>query len=168
LAGCESPPVGFDRDPEAMGALRARLRAARPDVVFVALGFPKQERVIAELRRELPAAWFLGVGISLSFVAGDVARAPDWAIRFGLEWLHRLGQEPGRLFGRYVVAGLPFAARLFAHAAVRRMRRAALAPAPARVGSLPDHRVVFHHGQLERQRLRDLEEALDQPSAASG
>jgi N-acetylglucosaminyldiphosphoundecaprenol N-acetyl-beta-D-mannosaminyltransferase len=102
--------------------LRNRLLASSPDVVFVALGSPKQERVIGELRSLLPAAWWLGIGISFSFVSGAVQRAPLWVQRLGLEWLHRLVQEPRRLARRYLVDGLPFAARLFANALVQRLR----------------------------------------------
>lgn len=163
IAGRESPPVGFDDDPAAMEAIRARLRAAHPDVVFVALGFPKQERVIAELRRALPAAWFMGVGVSLSFIAGHVARAPDWAIRFGFEWVHRLLQEPRRLFRRYVVDGVPFAVRLFAHAMWQRFAARGAPPPPraAREAVPCEQRIVFHHGSLERARVRDMDEMLD-------
>jgi N-acetylglucosaminyldiphosphoundecaprenol N-acetyl-beta-D-mannosaminyltransferase len=166
IAGCHSPPLGFEERPEEIAEIRARLRAARPDVVLVALGFPKQERLIAELRGELPAAWFLGVGVSLSFIAGHVARAPDWLMRIGLEWLHRLTQEPRRLFGRYVVHGLPFAARLVAHAAVGRLRRRRSAPAPARPAAAAEApaRVVFHSGALERGRVRELADMLEAAS----
>ena len=158
IAGCQSPPLGFEDDPLAMLEIRTRLREANPDVVFVALGFPKQERVIAQLRSEFPSAWFLGVGVSLSFVAEHVARAPDWAIRLGLEWLHRLSQEPRRLFKRYIVHGIPFAVRLFAHAAFCRALRRDRKPIPARTEwGLLRARVVFHHGALERSRIRELE-----------
>ncbi|MBM3973806.1 MAG: WecB/TagA/CpsF family glycosyltransferase, partial [Planctomycetes bacterium] len=116
VVGIECPPFGFDQDAAAMVALRTRLAAARPDIVFVALGSPKQEFVSRDLRATLPAAWWLGVGISFSFVAGDVQRAPRWLQGLGLEWLHRLLQEPRRLARRYLVAGLPFAAALFAKA----------------------------------------------------
>ena len=90
--------------------------------MLVGLGFPKQERVIRRLRAELPETWFAGVGISLSFLAGDQPRAPLVLQRLGLEWLHRLCHEPRRLFRRYVVHGLPFCARLFGWALRRRMR----------------------------------------------
>jgi N-acetylglucosaminyldiphosphoundecaprenol N-acetyl-beta-D-mannosaminyltransferase len=65
----------------------------------------------------------LGVGISFSFVAGAVARAPAWMQAAGLEWVHRLAQEPRRLARRYLVEDLPFAARLFAGALATRARR---------------------------------------------
>ena len=82
----------------------------------MALGAPKQEFLIAALRESLPATWWLGVGISLSFIAEDMPRAPRWMQRTGLEWLHRLLQEPRRLARRYLVNDLPFTLRLLARA----------------------------------------------------
>jgi N-acetylglucosaminyldiphosphoundecaprenol N-acetyl-beta-D-mannosaminyltransferase len=87
------------------------------------LGTPKQDHVIARLRPGLPRTWFVGVGISFSFLSGDVRRAPLWMQRAGLEWLHRLRQEPSRLAKRYLVDDIPYALRLFAGAAVARLRR---------------------------------------------
>ncbi|MFW6059412.1 MAG: WecB/TagA/CpsF family glycosyltransferase [Phycisphaeraceae bacterium] len=133
VAGRFCPSMGFETDTEQMEELRSALRVAQPDIVYVALGSPKQERVIQALRSELPEAWWIGVGISLSFVAGRVKRAPVWVQRLGLEWVHRLVQEPRRLARRYLVDGLPFACRLLGAAAVRRMRGEhgeSAAPAP--------------------------------------
>jgi UDP-N-acetyl-D-mannosaminuronic acid transferase (WecB/TagA/CpsF family) len=76
-----------------------------------------RSRLIAKLRNELPCAWWLGVGISFSFLNGSVRRAPGWMQRVGLEWLHRLGQEPARLARRYLLDGIPFALRLLIHSA---------------------------------------------------
>ena len=90
LCGIAAPEPGFERDAAALARLRAALRAAQPDIVCLGLPKPKQERLIAELRRELPASWFLGVGIGFSFLAGRVRRAPPWMQERGLEWLHRL------------------------------------------------------------------------------
>lgn len=118
IAGTECPPIGFEADAAYMDGLRDRLVAAAPNIVFVALGFPKQERLIAQLRPHLPRTWFLGIGISFSFVSGEVRRAPRWMQAAGLEWVHRLAQEPSRLARRYLVYGLPFAARLLAASAV--------------------------------------------------
>jgi N-acetylglucosaminyldiphosphoundecaprenol N-acetyl-beta-D-mannosaminyltransferase len=117
VAGCICPPFGFEHDETYMKYLRRSLRHAAPDIIFVALGSPKQERLIAELRDELPCAWWLGVGISFSFLSGSVRRAPGWMQRIGLEWLHRLAQEPARLGRRYLVDGIPFALRLLVHSA---------------------------------------------------
>lgn len=91
--------------------VEAALQEARPDLVFVAFGSPKTEHLIDALRGRFPSVWWLGCGISLSFVAGAVVRAPGWVQRTGLEWLHRLLQEPGRLAGRYLGRNLPFALR---------------------------------------------------------
>ena len=119
VAGASCPPIGFEKDEAAMQRLAAELRAAKPDIVFVALGSPKQERLMEALRGELPDAWWLGVGISFSFLSGAVKRAPIWMQRAGLEWLHRLVQEPRRMAARYLAYGLPFALILFANAAWR-------------------------------------------------
>jgi N-acetylglucosaminyldiphosphoundecaprenol N-acetyl-beta-D-mannosaminyltransferase len=109
IAGTACPPLGFDQDTAQIEAIAGKLKLARPDIVFVALGSPKQERLIDQIRPALPHAWWLGVGVSFSFLSGDVRRAPVWMQRNGLEWLHRLSQEPRRLFRRYVIVGLPYA-----------------------------------------------------------
>src|SRR5690606_6165807 len=105
VAGTECPPFGFEGDEAYLDRLRARLLGTSPDIIFVGLGSPKQERLIRDLRELLPRAWFLGVGITLSFGAGEVRRAPVWMRKCGLEWWHRLIQEPRRLGRRYLVEG---------------------------------------------------------------
>jgi len=120
IAGIHYPSFGFERDPRQMSQLRDELVSANPDIVFVALGSPKQEQLIKILRDDLPQTWFLGVGISFSFLSGDVRRAPRWMQNVGLEWVHRLSQEPGRLSKRYLQQGIPYAARLLTSAALRR------------------------------------------------
>jgi N-acetylglucosaminyldiphosphoundecaprenol N-acetyl-beta-D-mannosaminyltransferase len=97
--------------------------AARPRIVFVGLGFPRQDVLIAELREELPETWFLGCGAAIAFAAGTVRRAPEWMRRTGLEWLFRLLSEPGRLARRYLVDDLPFALRLLGGCLAARVRR---------------------------------------------
>jgi N-acetylglucosaminyldiphosphoundecaprenol N-acetyl-beta-D-mannosaminyltransferase len=101
--------------------MRTDLVQADPDLVYVAFGAPKQERVIAALRSTLPKAWWIGVGISLGFVAGKPRRAASRRERAGLEWLHRFAQEPRRLTRRYFFEDLPFTFRLLVHA--RRAKR---------------------------------------------
>lgn len=119
--GSYCPPFGFEDDPGELDRIKDALRAARPTLVLVGLGFPKQERLIRTLRPEFPGAWFAGVGISLSFLTGDQSRAPTMLQRLGLEWMHRLLHEPRRLFRRYVVRGLPFSCRLFGWALAQRL-----------------------------------------------
>jgi N-acetylglucosaminyldiphosphoundecaprenol N-acetyl-beta-D-mannosaminyltransferase len=69
----------------------------------VALGAPKQEIWIDQVRDELRPAVLLGVGASLDFVAGTLPRSPPWLSRVGLEWLFRLSREPRRLWRRYLL-----------------------------------------------------------------
>ena len=121
VAGHYCPPFGFEKDPAEMDKIAALLAAARPDIIWVGLGSPKQENLINRLRDTLPAAWWLGVGISFSFLAGNVRRAPKLVQKLGLEWAHRLVQEPKRLFRRYLIDGLPFCASLLAGAAYQRI-----------------------------------------------
>lgn len=122
VAGHLSPPFGFDRRPDDYAAMCDEVAAASPDIVFVGLGFPKQERVIARLRPLLPDAWFMGCGAAIGFVAGTHRRAPQWMQDTGLEWVHRLGSEPRRLVRRYLLHDLPFAVRLLGRSAVGRLR----------------------------------------------
>lgn len=131
IAGCASPEYGFEQDPDRWAEVCADIVDAKPDLVLVALGFPKQERFIDALRTDLPGTWFLGCGASINFVVGDQRRAPRWMQRLGLEWLHRLSQEPGRLGSRYLRHDLPYAVRLLAGALASRFRR----PSPWRGGS---------------------------------
>lgn len=121
VAGTCCPPFGFERSPQDQRQVMSEAISAEPDVVFVGLGFPKQDRLIAELREQLPRAWFVSCGATFSFLAGEVRRAPPLLQRLGLEWVHRLAQEPTRLARRYLIEGLPFAARLAASSGRRRL-----------------------------------------------
>jgi N-acetylglucosaminyldiphosphoundecaprenol N-acetyl-beta-D-mannosaminyltransferase len=108
IVGTYSPPMGFESDPAELERIRQALAESKPDLVYVGLGFPKQEQLITTLTPSLPSTWFLGIGMSLSFISGDMSRAPGWMQRAGLEWAHRLLSEPQRLFARYVLHGIPF------------------------------------------------------------
>ncbi|MFD2091863.1 WecB/TagA/CpsF family glycosyltransferase [Blastococcus deserti] len=123
IAGADSPPFGFENDPQQLAALVDRIAAARPDLVLVGLGFPKQERLIARLRPRLPAAWMLGCGAGIPFAAGQFRRAPAFLQRIGAEWLHRLLLEPRRLARRYLLHDLPFAVLLLTTALAVRVGR---------------------------------------------
>jgi N-acetylglucosaminyldiphosphoundecaprenol N-acetyl-beta-D-mannosaminyltransferase len=122
IAGTSCPPMGFEEDAQEVDRIAAQLRATAPQIVLVALGFPKQDLLISRLRHLLPGASFIGVGISLSFVAGEMSRAPKWTQQLGLEWLNRLLKEPRRLGRRYLLQGMPFALELFASGFLHRIR----------------------------------------------
>lgn len=119
IAGIHFPPFGFDRNPRLWDAMEKSIVQAQPDIVWVALGAPKQEKTICRLQALLPQTWWLGVGNSFSFLAGQVQRAPRWMQVTGTEWIHRLYQEPGKLWKRYLISGIPFAMRMLLSSAYR-------------------------------------------------
>lgn len=82
-------------------AIAEKIKAARPDILLVAFGCPKQEKWIYMHYRKLGVPCCIGVGATVDFLAGKVSRAPAWIARFGLEWIYRMVQEPKRLVGRY-------------------------------------------------------------------
>ena len=126
VVGTYSPPFGFENNSDEYSRMHAAIEESAPDIVFVGLGFPKQEKLIHVLRPARPTAWWMGIGMALSFSAGHVRRAPLWMQRSGLEWVHRLCQEPGRMAKRYLVDGIPFGVRLLGSALVQRLRAGAL------------------------------------------
>lgn len=126
IAGINSAWFEADGSGPAMDDLVDELGRTRPDLVFVGIGSPKSERITERLRARLgavmPSTWWIGVGISFSFISGQIPRAPRWMRHSGLEWVHRLCHEPRRLAKRYLIDGLPFAATLFARSLICRGR----------------------------------------------
>lgn len=105
VVGCRH---GYFNDDESVGIAR-EIAALRPDILFVALGAPKQEYWIREQQEVLKIPLCMGVGGSFDVIAGVKSRAPGWAIRLNLEWLYRLLAEPSRwkrqlALPRYVLA----------------------------------------------------------------
>ena len=100
VAGCGSPPLSSLLEMDH-AALRREVAEARPDILLVAFGAPKQDKWIRmnALRIGVPVS--LGIGGSLDFIAGVQKRAPRWTQAIGMEWLWRLASQPIRLFRRY-------------------------------------------------------------------
>lgn len=95
--------------PQDEGMVVAEIRAARADLLFLALPSPQKERFSARKFHALNVPFTMGVGGSLDVIAGHVKRAPSWMQRAGLEWAFRLMQEPGRMWRRYLVTNSVFA-----------------------------------------------------------
>ena len=85
-----------------------RINAAKPDILFVALGNPKQELWMGRNKAKLDVGVMIGIGGTFNFLAGRVKRAPKWMQKSGLEWVYRIVQEPGRLWRRYAYGLVKF------------------------------------------------------------
>jgi len=105
LVGHDDSFVKLDREqPEIV----ERINAAKPDILFVALGNPKQELWMGRNLSKLDVGAVIGIGGTFNFIAGKVKRAPKWVQKSGLEWIYRIIQEPGRLWKRYAYGLVKF------------------------------------------------------------
>ena len=102
IAGTWSPPFRELTAAEERSMLD-RIAAAQPDIVWVGLSTPKQERWMARYVGRLPVPVLIGVGAAFDLHAGLKKQAPRWMQRSGLEWLFRLSTEPRRLWRRYMI-----------------------------------------------------------------
>ena len=102
------PPMGFDKDPEALQRAVRFVLDHPSRLVFLAVGSPRQERLAAAIAESGKARGTgLCIGASLEFLAGIVPRAPDFMQRLGIEWLHRMLSDPRRLARRYLLDNPP-------------------------------------------------------------
>jgi N-acetylglucosaminyldiphosphoundecaprenol N-acetyl-beta-D-mannosaminyltransferase len=113
VAGTFSPPFRALNSAEEQ-AFHADVERTRPDIVWVGLGTPKQERFMAAHAPQLQAGLWIGVGAAFDFHTGRVRQAPRWMQRRGLEWLFRLAVEPRRLGPRYLKTNPLFVLRVAA------------------------------------------------------
>lgn len=109
VAGTYGPPFRPLNEQEAAD-LAARLRELKPDILWVGISSPKQERFMAEYLAKLDVTLMFGVGAAFDFFSGRVRQAPRWIQRSGFEWLYRFCTEPRRLFRRYMVSNPLFLA----------------------------------------------------------
>lgn len=118
IAGTDSPPFRPLSDEEDRASVE-RINASGAGIVFVGLGCPKQEQWMAAHRGRVRAV-MIGIGAAFDFMAETSARAPLWMQRRGLEWVHRLASEPGRLWKRYLVTNTLFVVGMAREMFVRR------------------------------------------------
>jgi N-acetylglucosaminyldiphosphoundecaprenol N-acetyl-beta-D-mannosaminyltransferase len=122
ICGTYSPPPSDYPFPDQVEeVICQRVREAAPDILFVAFGCPKQEFWIRDHCKSLNVPLAVGIGGSFNFLCGTVKRAPGLVQSLGLEWVYRLYREPRRLWRRYLLGDLPFAARLIAAELVCRL-----------------------------------------------
>jgi N-acetylglucosaminyldiphosphoundecaprenol N-acetyl-beta-D-mannosaminyltransferase len=122
VAGIDCPPYGFENSRNENEKVLQRIRTAAPDLLFVALGTPKQEYWTADNLSELKVGVAIPVGAAFEMIAGLVPRAPRLLQSIGMEWLFRLVLEPRRLWRRYLL-GNPRFIKLLARQFVDGRRR---------------------------------------------
>ena len=108
IVGTHCPPYQFESQLDELALINSKITAANPDLLFVGLGAPKQEKWIAANYQELAVPISVGIGISFELVANMVSRSPVWMQKTGLEWLFRLIVEPRRLWKRYIIGNPMF------------------------------------------------------------
>lgn len=146
-------------------AIVDEINAAKPDVLLIAFGNPKQELWFARNAPRLKVPVSIGIGGTFEFVVGTVSRAPVWVQRAGLEWVYRVLMEPRRLWKRYAVGTVKFA--LHAWPAIRLYRRsrarlsAPAAPAPASRQLDDDVCILTLPARLDALAAKALEPAVE-------
>jgi N-acetylglucosaminyldiphosphoundecaprenol N-acetyl-beta-D-mannosaminyltransferase len=123
VIGGYSPPFRpLTREEE--DAVIAEINDAKPDVLWVGIGVPKQEKWMAHMRSALDVPVMCGVGAAFDFHAGRIPQAPDWMQRRGLEWIYRIAQEPRRLLPRYLWFNPRFVISMARQLVTERLKRA--------------------------------------------
>lgn len=103
VSGVYSPPFGFEKEQKESEKIISQINEAKPDILFVGLGAPKQEKWISRNLQKVQVPVSIGIGASFDFEAGTIQRAPIWMQKSGMEWFWRFSQEPKRLFKRYFI-----------------------------------------------------------------
>ena len=163
IAGYYSPPFNrlleMDHD-----EIRRRILQAQPDLLFVGFGCPKQEKWINMHYRSLGVPVSIGVGGTIDFLAGKLARAPRWMQVTGTEWIFRLAQEPKRLLARYARDlwhfGWGIAGQLYRLQLQR--RKGTLSQHPLPVTSVPQFSLIEMPSRLDFEAVHHDREALEQ------
>jgi N-acetylglucosaminyldiphosphoundecaprenol N-acetyl-beta-D-mannosaminyltransferase len=131
VVGGYSPPFRPLTDAEETEIAR-QINAARPDVLWVGIGVPKQEKWMARMREQLEVPVMCAVGAAFDFHAGRISQAPPWMQEHGLEWTYRIAQEPRRLLPRYLYHNPRFMKALGRQLVAERGGRST--PTPGRAG----------------------------------
>lgn len=144
---------GYFWDDEA--AMVEKIRASGAQLLFVAITSPKKENFINRWRDQLGVTFVMGVGGTFDVVAGKVKRAPLWMQRYGLEWLYRVIQEPGRMWKRYLTTNSKFAWML-----LMEKLRTKQAPTKPYNEAAP---LLRKRERAAQQTVRDLDRAISAP-----
>ncbi len=102
IVGLESPPFRELTDAENQEMIK-RIQSAAPDIIWVGIGSPRQEKWMSRHLKDLGVPVLIGVGAAFDFLSGNKPQAPRWVQRSGMEWFYRLLSEPRRLWKRYML-----------------------------------------------------------------
>jgi N-acetylglucosaminyldiphosphoundecaprenol N-acetyl-beta-D-mannosaminyltransferase len=122
--GFYSPPFMPEFNKRETDRMITEVQRANADILFVALGTPKQEKWIATNLKRLNVPVAIGVGAAVDMLAGQIRQPSAWITNVGLEWLFRLAQEPRRLWRRYLIRDMKFVALVIRELSRGRKRRA--------------------------------------------
>ncbi len=165
VVGRMSPPVRplneFDNEP-----ILAAIEAARPDILLVAFGSPKQEKWISRNRHRLNVPVCIGIGGTLDFMAGTVKRAPAWMQKTGMEWLFRMCVDPARLVPRYSADALWMVRYLLGQLVVQSLFRRPVAALKVSENEIGGVNVISATGAMTGSGLAELAQTLTLAIAA--
>ncbi len=125
VAGSYCPPYRFEEDPEEEAKTIGIVREANPDILFVALGAPRQENWIHRRKEDLGVSVMIGIGGAFNFIIGREKRAPVWLQNLGLEGLYRFIKRPRDIWKRALISVPYFFFLLFDRLSYRRQKRIA-------------------------------------------
>jgi N-acetylglucosaminyldiphosphoundecaprenol N-acetyl-beta-D-mannosaminyltransferase len=111
IVGAYTPPFRAMNEEEE-SKLREIVQACHPDIMWVGLSTPKQELFMARYLSLLDTTLMIGVGAAFLFHTGKIRDSPSWVKQIGLQWFHRLLQEPSRLWKRYLLANPKFIVKI--------------------------------------------------------
>ena len=112
IVGMQSPPMCDKLGPDDNNSIFNALHAAKPDILFVGMSTPKQEKWIASNMQSFEVPVCIGIGAAFDFISGRIPRAPLFFQKTGMEWLYRLYREPRRLWKRYLLGNFIFLSHL--------------------------------------------------------
>lgn len=113
IVGTYSPSFGFEKKDKEIQEIIKMINDAKPDILAVGLGAPKQEKFLYKYKEKLNVPISLAIGASIDFEAGNINRAPKWMQNIGLEWFYRLCKEPRRMAKRYLIDDINIIKLLF-------------------------------------------------------